>query len=230
MLETIYTIPINESFEACADDEKGGCPFCLLHRKLEENEIDLILGASMMEPDVRIKTNKLGFCRNHFGLMLKCKNRLGLGLILESHLGEIRSNISEKGLAALMGKGSSASRRIEELEKSCYICSRIESSFEKMFENTVWLWEQDGDFRRRFDSQPYFCLRHFRRLADTGKRELSKKKFPDFYDAAYSVTGKYLGKLCGDVSWFCKKFDYRYDNEPWGDSKDAIERAIKFLE
>ncbi len=230
MLETIYTIPINESFEACLDDEKCGCPFCLLHKKLEENEIDLILGASMMEPDVRIKTNKLGFCDDHFGLMLKSKNRLGLGLILESHLAEIRSDISAKGLAALKGKGTAACQRIGELEKSCYVCSRIEASFEKMFENTVWLWEQDSDFRRKFDSQPYFCLRHFRRLADTGKKELPKKKYPDFYDAAYAVMQKYLDKLCGDVSWFCKKFDYRYDNEPWGDAKDAIERAIKFLE
>jgi hypothetical protein len=31
------------------------------------------------------------------------------------------------------------------------------------------------------------------------------------------------------VSWFAKKFDYRYDKEPWYDSKDAPERAITFL-
>jgi esterase/lipase superfamily enzyme len=31
------------------------------------------------------------------------------------------------------------------------------------------------------------------------------------------------------VSWFCKKFDYRYDKEPWYNSKDAVERAFKFL-
>ena len=36
-------------------------------------------------------------------------------------------------------------------------------------------------------------------------------------------------ELRGDVSWFCKKFDYRYENEDWGNSKDAVERAIKFL-
>ena len=26
-----------------------------------------------------------------------------------------------------------------------------------------------------------------------------------------------------------KKFDYRYDEEPWGNAKDAPERAIDFL-
>ena len=40
---------------------------------------------------------------------------------------------------------------------------------------------------------------------------------------------KYFDKLRADVSWFCKKFDYRYENEPWGDAKDAPERAKIFL-
>ena len=39
----------------------------------------------------------------------------------------------------------------------------------------------------------------------------------------------YLAELQKDVSWFCKKFDYRYDEEPWYNSKDAVERAFKFL-
>jgi len=26
-----------------------------------------------------------------------------------------------------------------------------------------------------------------------------------------------------------KKFDYRYDAEPWYNSKDAVERSMKFL-
>ena len=28
MLEKIYTIPINEAFDACAADRAKGCPFC----------------------------------------------------------------------------------------------------------------------------------------------------------------------------------------------------------
>ena len=47
-MEQIYTIPVNEAFEAGAADASCGCAFCALYRKLEENELDLILGASMM--------------------------------------------------------------------------------------------------------------------------------------------------------------------------------------
>ena len=40
---------------------------------------------------------------------------------------------------------------------------------------------------------------------------------------------KYVTSLSEDVSWFCKKFDYRYDEEPWYNSKDSVQRSIKFL-
>ena len=43
------------------------------------------------------------------------------------------------------------------------------------------------------------------------------------------MTKGYLETLTEDVSWFCKKFDYRYDEEPWYNSKDSVQRAIKFL-
>ena len=57
-MEQIYTIPVSEAFEKSAADKSCGCPFCTLYNKLECDELDLILGASMMEPDVRIKTNE----------------------------------------------------------------------------------------------------------------------------------------------------------------------------
>ena len=47
-MEQIYTIPVNEAFEASAADHSCGCAFCTLYNKLENNELDLILVASMM--------------------------------------------------------------------------------------------------------------------------------------------------------------------------------------
>ena len=58
---------------------------------------------------------------------------------------------------------------------------------------------------------------------------MQKKLFREFYECAFGILDNYLTTLTADVSWFCKKFDYRYDEEPWYDSKDAIERAIRFL-
>ncbi len=148
-MEQIYTIPVNEAFEASAADPACGCPLCAIYRKLEENELDLILGASMMEPDVRIKTNELGFCKTHYDMMFVRKNRLGMALMLESHLNQLREETSGGGFAALKGVGVEPMKRLEKLESTCYVCGRIDFSLSKMFETAVLLWEQDSEFRKK---------------------------------------------------------------------------------
>ena len=192
----------------------------------EENELDIILGASMMEPDIRIKTNKLGFCRMHYDMMFVRKNRLGMALTLESHLDKLRREITALPLTVT---GTRARARIEELRGSCYVCERIEHNFSNLLENIVYLWDTEEEFREMFAKQDMFCLPHYADLLGTAKAKLSGKRYREFAKAAEAVVLPYFDKLSGDVSWFCKKFDYRYDKEPWYDSKDAVERAIKFL-
>ena len=228
-MENIYTIPVNEAFEESAADKSCGCPFCTLYNKLEDDQLDLILGASMMEPDVRIKTNKQGFCRTHYDMMFVRKNRLGMALTLESHINELISDTKESALNLLSPAGAKAEKRIADLENSCYVCGRIDFNFMHMMETAVMLWEKDDDFKKKLADQPYFCLPHYRMFLEYGRKRFGKKQMPAFAKAVSAVVEPYFAKLSEDVSWFCKKFDYRYDEEPWYDSKDAVERAIKFL-
>ena len=74
MKETIYTIPLNDAFHA--EDE---CPFCYLERDAEQHALEFILGsqASYMEDDIRMETDKMGFCRHHYKMMYDYGNRLG---------------------------------------------------------------------------------------------------------------------------------------------------------
>ena len=222
-----FTIPVNEAFEASAADHTCGCALCALYRKLEEDELDLILGAAMMEPDIRIRTNKAGFCRQHYDMMFVRKNRLGMALTLESHLAELRKEISDSGFGG--GQGNKPIKRIGELEESCYVCARISNNFENMVDTAVYLWQTDEDFAPKLKAQPYFCLPHYRRFLEYASKRLGKKQFAEFDKAVSGIVNAYAEKLNEDVSWFCKKFDYRYDEEPWYDSKDAVERAMRFL-
>lgn len=229
-MEQIYTIPVNEAFEKGAQDKSCGCPICSLYRKLEADELSIILGASMMEPDIRIQTNKKGFCKKHYEKMLKMSNRLGIALILESHLAEVRESIQGRSPLPFLNSKDKPIQAISELEKSCYVCERIENHMQHMIETAVILWDRDPEFKTKLKAQPYFCLPHYKRLLEYAKNKLSKKSYSEFCSEIGEVVNSYSEELSGDVSWFCKKFDYRYENEPWGNSKDAIERAIKFLE
>ena len=229
-MEQIYTIPVNEAFDASAADSSCGCPMCALYRKLEENELELILGASMMEPDVRIKTNELGFCRTHYDMMFTRKNRLGMALTLESHLAELSKDLSKGLIGTVIGRpDQKPAKRIAALEKSCYVCGRVDFHFQHMAETAVLLFDTDENFVEKLKKQPYFCLPHYRLLLEKASARLGKKALADFAAVTERVVKSYMETLLGDVSWFCKKFDYRYENEPWKNSKDSVERAIKFL-
>jgi hypothetical protein len=134
MVEKIYTIPVNEAF-----DLYSGCPICSLYKKLEENEIEIILGAAMMEPDTRIKTNEQGFCGRHYDIMFNQKNRLGLALMLESHLSE--------NIIKTLGGGKA--KKLEKQNDSCYVCSRIYHSLGLMTETAALLWQREKEFREK---------------------------------------------------------------------------------
>ena len=228
MAETIYTIPINEAFEQAVANEPCDCPFCLLNDMLERNELEIIMGASMMEPDIRIQTNKKGFCKHHLNRIYENGNRLGLALVLESHLAEVEKKIFDGG-TFFDGKGAKEQNKLKTLDETCYICERMNDSFVKMMDNMVYLWETDFDFREKFKNQKYFCLPHYRQLLGYGRNKLSKRDFSEYFKTARDIEKAYISELGGDVSWFCKKFDYRYDNEPWYNAKDAIPRALSFL-
>ena len=228
MAETIYTIPINEAFEQAVATEPCDCPFCLLNDMLERNELEIIMGASMMEPDIRIQTNKKGFCKHHLNRIYENGNRLGLALVLESHLAEVEKNIFDGG-TFFDGIGEKEQNKLKTLDETCYICERMNNSFVKMMDNMVYLWETDFDFREKFKNQKYFCLPHYRQLLEYGRNKLSKRDFAEYFKTAREIEKAYISELGGDVSWFCKKFDYRYDNEPWYNAKDAIPRALSFL-
>lgn len=228
MAETIYTIPINEVFEAgMAEDSRQGCPFCALAAKLEADELDLILGASMMEPDVRIQTNRLGFCPDHFAKMLRHGKRLPLALMLESHLNELKDDLMNK--KGIIKSPEKAAARVMELNSTCYVCARVDSNYHRMLANAAYMWGQDFDFRKKFAAQPWLCGRHFADLCQVAKKEVGKRLAPELCSAAAELYANKLADLSDEVSRFCRSFDYRYQGEPLGDVATSVERTIEFL-
>ncbi len=226
-MEQIYTIPVNEAFDEVSEKPECGCPFCVLYRKLQNDELDIILGASMMEPDIRIRTNEEGFCLSHYNMMLRRKRMLGMGLMLESHLAEVEKKIN--GPTVLGNKAQASIGALEKLNGDCYVCGRIDRNLTAMISTAVYLFETDPNFATKFKKAPYFCLPHYKRMIEYASKKMPKKYFRDFYECAHGIEETYVKSLESDVSWFCKKFDYRYDEEPWYNSKDSVYRAIKFL-
>jgi len=223
MKETIYTIPINEAFEP-----KCGCPLCTLEKKLEENALEYIMGAAMMEPDVREETNRLGFCAKHYEDMLTMKNRLSLALTLESRLGELQKMIDGMYKNGVIDH-KKAGTALSETADSCFVCKRIADFMEHYFRNVVYMWKGEPQFRELFASQERFCMKHTARLLEHGSKGLGKKEFIIYADQLMQIQKKYLTYVESEVKTFCQSFDYRFAGKDIGDAKFGVERAIHFL-
>lgn len=219
MRDDIVSIPISEVFEP-----KDGCPLCRLREMLEERVADYITGAAMMEPDVRIETNRLGFCHAHYRRLLAQRKRLSVALMLQSHLAEVEKTAFSTGF-------SGKPKKVKEKAKTCFSCSQIDKNMERFAANICRLWERESDFRRLYAEQPVLCLPHCRLLTEAADANLPKKLQAEFEKQTAALAQQYLTTLQEDVSHFCKMFDYRNSgaDADWGNSKDSVERAIWFL-
>ncbi len=232
MAEQLYTIPINEAF-----DEFDGCPLCRLRAKLEQQSLHYIMGAAMMEPDIRIVTNQLGFCHTHFQRMLGMGNRLSLALMLESHLQYLWENLPEPDgkKPGKLGKlkkydGESPAPALRSQAKSCFICARVQDFEQKYVSNVVYIYKKDPAFRDKLRGQPYFCLEHTGLLLEAGKQELSEERYLELSKDLLTMAKDHLAELRRDVTAFCRSFDHENAGKPLTpEARNAVESAVAFL-
>lgn len=230
MAVKIYTIPIREAFS-----EKDGCPFCRLFDKLEESTLSYTLGAAMMEPDVRIEMNRLGFCTEHLSRMAAMKNKLSLALILESHLDTLRQVLEtppSEGKKTLFSASKipvDLSETLRQQAGTCFVCEKIQSTKTRYFSNAVYMWDTDASFRSLLLEQPWLCISHAAMLLTAGRHELKSKLYSQFYQDVVSVVRQRLEAISKDVSAFCVSFDHRNAGKPLGEERHCIEKAIQLL-
>ena len=242
----IDTIPVWDAMKL-----DGECLLCALERKTELGEAERYLGASVMEPDTRVQVNTKGFCRRHHAMLFGMSNRLGHALMLESHMIETRARMEKVfkkldnaaatlkgiGLAGKLGgkaKGADAAvaEGIQELRgmtESCLMCETIEENMQRYLHTFLHLYQNDTDFRNRLATGKGLCLEHTADLLEAARRELSPKNLGELITVLTKSGKENMDRIQEDISWFIKKFDYRYENESWGTSKDAVERTVNKL-
>ena len=231
MPEKIFTIPINEAF-----DIREGCPFCRMRERLEEQTLESALGASMMEPAIRVEMNREGFCREHMQAMYRKKNKLALGLIFESRLDELAAMLDQPaagGKKSLFSKKEAkgdAAETLQEQAKSCYACKRIRHTELRYCSNTAWLWESDPAFRDKLKVQPFFCVGHGAMLLRVAKEELKEKDYASLYEAVTAIMRSAIAALRQDVTGFNVSFDHRNAGKVLSEEeRSSLERAVKML-
>ena len=228
MAEKLYTIPVNDAF-----DEQSECPICSMYKKLEDDSITFMMGPSYMEDDIRMETDKMGFCKPHMLMLSKQENRLGLALILKTHLDRQKKEALQ--LAAKPVKASKLFKKAEDAEivrwaeeqtKACYICKRIDVMFPRYLDTVLRLYQKDAAFREKYAACKGFCQEHLGLLIKKAQEVLKEQELQSFVTLTTKLYTDNLQRLADDLDWFTDKFDYRFRDAPWKNSRDAIERAV----
>jgi hypothetical protein len=171
MKEKIYTIPVHDAYNAGT-----GCPLCTLEQTLTDELLAYFLGPALMEPEVRITTNARGFCHEHWrGLYNREENRLGLGLIMHTHLCDLVDDLDKRlthsipsGNAKLFsGRQKDYKEKILQLAdhidqriESCAICEKLDHTMERYLDVIFYEYFVEPDFRKQFDEGHGYCLPH----------------------------------------------------------------------
>lgn len=242
MKEKLYTIPMMDALRA--EDE---CPFCYIERNLEQHALDFVIGpeATYMQDDVRAETDKVGFCKEHLHKMFTYGNPLASALILDTHLKALSSemkkemknysSIAKVGLmerlrkdASEMWTSNSLSKWIREGEKSCYVCNHIKNNYERYIATFFVLYKRgETEFVELVKKGKGFCLSHLADILDAAPLYLNEKEQKQLREIIFPQMEENMVRILEELDWFEKKFDYRYRDADWKNSRDVVQRAMQ---
>jgi hypothetical protein len=226
--EQLYTIPVNDAFATDCE-----CPICEMYKELEKNAVEFTMGPSYMEDDVREVTDKMGFCTDHIKKLLKIENKLGISLVLHTHM--VKTNKDIKQLAQDSGKPSTLFKKkdisqltnyLHTVNNSCYVCDRIEETFKRYIRTIHYLWEKEDNFKKKYANSKGFCTKHYEVLLVEAKNNLSGANLDKFIEETNRIYLDNMQRVTDDLEWFIDKFDYKHKDDPWKNSKDALPRAV----
>ena len=228
MKEKLYTIPVNDAF-----DRNCECPICAMRQVLETQSVEYTMGASYMEDDVRAETDKAGFCRKHMEDIYAQKNMLGMALVLKTHLVKTTKDLEKLSGTPMKpasffkkAEKSELNRYIDTLEENCFICNRINQVFDRYVTTVFHLYHTDEAFREKYAKSKGFCTKHYGLLMERAPKELKGDELNAFAAETSRLYLDNMHRMIDDLEWFINKFDYRYKDEPWKNSKDAVPRAM----
>lgn len=242
----IDTIPVWDAVKL-----KGECPLCAIRRKNELYEVQRYLGASVMEPDTRIQVNEKGFCQHHQQMLFSESNRLGVALMMHSHLKETEQRLGKLLLKAkdtsaqlsgtssfqrMLGKGGGSkddlkktADAIKALSHSCILCDSLNENMNRYLYTFLHLWKTDADFRRAFAESKGVCIPDTAAILEAAPEVIPPAMMEEFVTTLSKLLTENLKRVEEELEWFTLKFDYRNNDKPWGNSKDAPDRAVNKL-
>lgn len=193
----------------------GGCPFCLLAAKAESGLLRVYLEGMLIDIDWRGRVLNEWLCRGHLSGMQSQARKLGGAIVAQAMLRHALGLLEQD-------------KRLPSWGTTCVACRDIEQTVRHHVQSFLQSWLSEPDFRRLAAAADAFCLPHFAMvLASAGS--LPRREQTIVREALTRRQLEALAPLQSQIDWFVKKFDARFQAEPWNGAEDSVERAVDVL-
>ncbi len=229
----LETIPVWDALKK--DDE---CFICALMKEAERDGIKYYLSSAIMTPEIRVETNKYGFCTKHFSALAEENKAQSLGLVMDTYYEEnkkcfypaLDSVISANKVRNAEKGFSNLFKAYEDRKKGCLICSRMNERLVRYAYTVAALYKDDSDFNKALKESKGFCIHHTKVLFEIAKEALKGDDLLDYYQTLASLLKRNLDRVQADDYYLTQKYKSENKDKPWNGCEDAAKRAVyKFI-
>jgi hypothetical protein len=227
--------------------EGGECPICTVMSVADTAYVRSFRGGRVMAPEVRVATNSSGFCPDHYERLYRGEGKLGLALMVHTHLAQtlpaLRRDMADAAEMAarpppgVLGRlrrksagAASLASSLRGLVGRCFICDMLAKDLDRYCFTVLYLWQRDEAFPERLRDSRGFCLAHYAALLDKAETTLRQEELRRWLgDTVPLMTGS-LERLEREILSFTQS--YHHDARSGArteEERTALVRALQKL-
>ncbi len=229
MKEHLETAPVREAVQG-----DNTCPICQLRRMIEQQTVERYLGGAVMEPDIRLQTNAVGFCAAHHQRLMAQKDYHGYALMMQTRLRQVSQDIAP-AIQQLRGglferkRLPAARARVASATSRCLICENTSRTIDRYLDIFMKLYREDSAFRQDFERCAGFCLSDLPQALDHAQSSLSAEQRRSFCATAAAQLERATQTAQADLDALCSSFHYGSEEKNNPRIHQALERAVNLL-
>lgn len=215
----------------------GECPLCGLEAAAEKSLLLSFQHSRGMEPAVRVRTNREGFCAEHLRLLYAGENRLGLGLtaltrlqaVIPDAIGALEEAARARGGRQARPAAERAAARLSSLGSTCYVCGLLRQDRERYIFTILYLWAKDPEFPPVYRSSRGFCIPHFQAMTEAAARSLKPNRLQGWLADSAIVLRRSLEGLDRDLQGFTQLHQATNPSLGTEEERSALARTLQKL-
>ena len=222
----LETIPVWDGIRSGSE-----CFICDLMKQAEADNLEFFLGASVMNPETRVRVNATGFCTEHTAKLVESGHPNSMAVMWETHLERTRDELQKvfKELESprnLKKTVASLDDILGQREKGCLICQRMKDRLDRYCFTIPYIWGQDPEFRKAFEQSKGFCLHHMAHILRMSVDALDSRQQKEFARSMAALQQRNLEKNASDLVYMIEHYKSENRDKPWNGCEDAQVRAV----